>query len=202
MTAPTVQPIHASQIAKLGQTMSKAFFDDPLMEYMVPDKDKRLKIGNWFMAKAIGYCHKWGEVHADADLAGGSAWLSPGNTTMSTLRILRAGLWQVPFRIGLSGMSRFNKLDSESAKVHKKLVPGDHWYLMLLGVDPEMQKSGIGSAAIDVGAAKAQQAGLPVYLETMTQSNVDYFMKRGFEIGEEFDIDGKAHTWAMVRKPS
>jgi ribosomal protein S18 acetylase RimI-like enzyme len=202
MTTPTVQPIRANQVAKLGQTMSKAFFDDPLMEYMVPDIEKRLKIGNWFMAKAIGYCHKWGEVYADADLSGGAAWLSPGNTTMSTLRIIRAGLWQMPFRIGLSGMSRFNRLDGETAKVHKKLMPGDHWYLLMLGVDPGKQKSGIGSAAIDVGAAKAQQAGLPVYLETMTQTNVEYYMKRGFEIGEEFDIEGNLHTWAMVRNPS
>ena len=182
--------------------MSRAFFNDPLMEFMVPDEDKRLKFGNWFFAKAIGYCHRWGEVHTDDNQEGGGAWLTPGNTTMSTLRILRAGMWQMPFRLGLGGMSRFNKLDGETAKVHKKLVPGNHWYLLMLGVDPEKQGSGIGSAAIDVGAAKAQQAGLPVYLETMTQNNVDYYMKRGFEIGEEFYIDGKAHTWAMVRKPS
>ena len=202
MTTPTVRMIDARETDQLGRSMSKAFFNDPLMEYMVPDADKRLKFGDWFFSKAVGYCQKWGEVHADENLVGGGAWLGPGNTTMSTMRVLRAGMWKMPFKLGLSGMGRFNKLDSETARVHKKLVPGDHWYLLILGVDPASQNTGIGSAGIEICAAKAQEAGLPVYLETMTQSNVDYYMKRGFEIGEEFDIDGDLHTWAMVRQPS
>ena len=182
--------------------MSRAFFNDPLLEYMVPDDEKRLKFGDWFFGKTIGYCQRWGEVYADENLVGGGAWLSPGNTTITTMRILRAGMWKLPFKLGLSAMSRFNKLDNETTRVHKNLAPGDHWYLLLLGVDPANQNTGIGSAGIEVGAAKARQAGLPVYLETTTQSNVDYYMKRGFEIGEEFDIDGQLHTWAMVRPPS
>ncbi|MEE8416725.1 MAG: GNAT family N-acetyltransferase, partial [Desulfobacterales bacterium] len=34
-------------------------------------------------------------------------------------------------------------------------VSGDHWYLLMLGVDPDQQGTGVGSAAIDAGAAKA-----------------------------------------------
>ena len=185
----------------LGRTMSTAFFDDPLMEFMVPDESKRLEIGNWFMSKGIGYCAKWGEVYTDDDFTGGSAWLTPGNTKMTTMRILRAGLWQMPFKIGLGGFSRFNKLDSVASAIHKKHVPGDHWYLLILGTHPERQGTGIGTAAIEAGAAKAAQAGLPVYLETMTESNVGYYTKRDFKVAEEFVIDGKVKTWAMVRQP-
>ena len=36
----------------------------------------------------------------------------------------------------------------------------------------------------------------------MTQSNVDYYQKRGFEGAEEFDVDDQLHVWAMVRQPS
>ena len=167
MTAAAVRLIQASETDRLGRSMSKAFFNDPLMEYTVPDEEKRLKFNDWFFARAIGYCQRWGEVYADENLAGGGAWLSPGNTTMTTMRILRAGLWKLPFKLGLAGMSRFNKLDNETARVHKKLAPGDHWYLLFLGVDPAYQNTGIGSAGIEVGAAKAQRAGLSVYLETM-----------------------------------
>lgn len=56
-------------------------------------------------------------------------------------------------------------------------------------------------AAIDVGAAKAAESGLPVYLETMTEDNVEYYTKRDFKIAEEFLVDGHLKTWAMVRHP-
>ena len=202
MNTPTVRPLRPGELDQFGRSMSRAFFTDPLMQYIEPDEEKRLKTGNWFLTRAIAYCERWGEVYTDESLAGGGAWLTPGNTTMSTMRILRIGLWQMPFRLGFGGFSRFNKLDSATAKVHKRVVKGDHWYLLLLGVDPVQQSNGIGSAAIEVGAAKAQQAGLPVYLETMTQSNVDYYQKRGFEVAEEFDVDDQLHVWAMVRQPS
>ena len=187
---------------QLGKTMSAAFFDDPLMKYMVPDDSKRLDKGNWFMSKAIGYCTKWGEVYTDDNFTGGSAWLTPGNTKMSTMRVLRAGLWQMPFRIGLGGFSRFNKLDSTASAVHKKHVQGDHWYLLVLGTHPDQQGTGIGTAAIDAGVAKADEAGLLAYLETGTESNVEYYTKRDFKIAEEFLIDGHLKAWAMVRQPS
>ncbi|MCH8115196.1 MAG: GNAT family N-acetyltransferase [Chloroflexi bacterium] len=202
MNTPTVRPLRKCELAQFGRSISRAFFTDPLMQYIEPDEEKRRKFGNWFLTRAIAYCERWGEVYTDENLAGGGAWLTPGNTTMTTMRILRIGLWQLPFRLGTGGLARLNKFDSATAKVHKRVVKGDHWYLLLLGVDPDQQSNGIGSAAIEVGAAKAQQAGLPVYLETMTQSNVDYYQKRGFEVAEEFDVDDQLHVWAMVRQPS
>ncbi len=201
MTTQKLRLLENHEADRLGQTMSAAFFNDPLMQYMEPDETKRLKKGNWFMSKGIGYCARWGEVHTDDEFRGGAAWLMPGNTTMSTMRILRVGLWQMPFRLGLGAFSRFNKLDSATSKVHKKHVPGEHWYLLLLGTPPEHQGSGVGSAGIEIGAGKAAQAGLPAYLETMTESNVEYYTKRDFKVVEEFMIDDHLKTWAMVRQP-
>lgn len=181
--------------------MSAAFFSDPLMEYLVPDEGKRGAKSRWFFEKAIAYCTRWGEVYTNDDMSGGAAWLSPGNTTMSTMRVLRAGFWQMPFQMGFGAFSRFNKLDSTAAAIHKKHVPGDHWYLLGVGTHPDKQGSGIGSAAIEIGAAKAAEAGIPVYLETNTESNVTYYSNRGFRVAEEFVVDGKLKTWAMVRDP-
>ena len=186
MTTTSLRRLRKGEENQLGKTMSAAFFDDPLMKFMVPDDSKRMEKGNWFMSKGIGYCAKWGEVYTDDAFSCGASWLTPGNTTMSTMRILRAGLWQMPFRIGFGGFSRFNKLDSTASAVHKKHVTGDHWYLLILGTHPEHQGTGLGSAAIELGASKAGGAGMPVYLETMTESNVEYYTKRGFTVAEEF----------------
>lgn len=196
-----VQIVERNQISHLGRSMSNAFFHDPLMEYLQPDEGRRREFGNWFFARALEYCRRWGEVYSDAAANGGGAWLTPGNTHMTPWRLFRVGMFAMPFKLGMSGMSRFNALDSATAKVHKKHLPGPHWYLLILGVDPALQKNGLGSALIETGAVQAQEAGLPCYLETMTQSNVDYYMKRGFKVAEEFTIGGTVPTWAMVREP-
>jgi len=84
-------------------------------------------------------------------------------------------------------------------KFHKS-VHGPHWYLFALGTKPELQGTGMGSALIDIGAAKADAAGIPCYLETGTESNVAFYTKRGFEIIDKADVLGFT-LWGMVRKP-
>lgn len=198
-----MRPVQKHEVKRLVETMTMAFFDDPLTAYMEPDESKRLKKAKWFMSVLIGYCLRWGEVYADDKFRGGSTWLGPGNTNMTTLRGMRAGFWQMPFRLGLGALSRFSKLDSVSSKIHKAAAPGDHWYLLGLGTHPDHQGTGIGSAAIEVGTAKADEAGLPVYLETMTPENVDYYSKRGFEVAGEATVEGAVtvKVWGMLRQP-
>ncbi len=53
---------------------------------------------------------------------------------------------------------------------------------------------------MDVGTTRADGAGLPCYLETGTQSNVDFYEKRGFEVVGQTDFDGHTLT-GMVRQP-
>ena len=197
--AVELRTLRQGEEKRLAQAMTAAFFNDPLFEFLVPDEKQRVAKSGWFFEKAIGYCKRWGEVYTNEDNSAGSVWLTPGNTTMSTMRVLRSGLWQMPFRMSFGAFSRFNKLDSAAAAIHKKHVPGDHWYLLGLGTHPDKQGTGIGSAAIEMGAAKAAAAGLPVYLETNTESNVSYYSKRGFRVAEEFVVDGKLKTWAMMR---
>ncbi|MCY7418396.1 MAG: GNAT family N-acetyltransferase [Chloroflexi bacterium] len=60
---------------------------------------------------------------------------------------------------------------------------------------------GLGSALIELGTSRADAAGVPCYLETATQSNVDFYAKRGFE------VTGQVHTagstiYGMVRQPT
>lgn len=181
--------------------MAAAFFDDPVMKMMYPDEEKRARKGDWVMEKMVGYCARYGEVYTDDAVTGGSAWLTPGNTEMSMLRTIRSGLWQMPFRVGFRQMGRMNRMDSEIKKAHKKAAPGDHWYLQILGTHPDAQGKGLGTAAIEVGTAKADAAGLPVYLETMSESNVAYYEKRGFTIAETIEFEPELTIWAMLRQP-
>jgi MFS family permease len=50
-----------------------------------------------------------------------------------------------------------------------------HWYLWLLGVDPDRQGQGVGSALLAPILARADAEGLPCALETLTERNVWFY---------------------------
>jgi len=201
MADSRLREIRDGEETKLAESVSRAFFTDPMMQVIIPDDNKRIKAGNWMFAKMISYCRNQGKVYTDEQQTGGSVWLTPGNTTMTIRHMIKAGLWQMPCRLGLRGVARFGRIDDIAAKAHKKLVPGDHWYLLGLGVDPDSQKNGLGTEAIEIGRAQAHAAGLPVYLDTTSEGNVGYYEKRGFEVGAESSVGDDLRIWSMISNP-
>ena len=93
-------------------------------------------------------------------------------------------------------------MDNLSGDLRKRLVPGPHWYLMLLFVEPDRQGQGIGSSLLRPVLAKADAARLPCYLETMTDRDVRFYEKHGFKAVWNGDLPSNGpHMWAMRREP-
>jgi ribosomal protein S18 acetylase RimI-like enzyme len=81
-------------------------------------------------------------------------------------------------------------------------VTTDHWYLTVLGVEPERQNQGIGGALMQPLLARADAEGLPCYLETLSERNLLFYRRNGFEVTFSGEVpDGGPMAWAMVRQP-
>ena len=106
---------------------------------------------------------------------------------------------KMPFRLGVNGARRFIQSLSKTEPFHKS-VDGPHWYLVAVARCAECQGQGLGSALVEVGTSRADEAGVPCYLETGTQSNIDFYTKRGFEIVGQTEYLGHTLT-GMVRQP-
>jgi GNAT superfamily N-acetyltransferase len=79
-------------------------------------------------------------------------------------------------------------------------APMPHYYLSALGVEPELQGTGIGSALIAPTLAAADAAGMPAYLETATARNVLLYERHGFDVVEELILPRTdVHGWLMLR---
>jgi ribosomal protein S18 acetylase RimI-like enzyme len=180
-------------------TLGEAFFDDPLLLIVAPDEATRRRWAPWFMSLVLQYGLRWGEVWGTDDSSAVAVWVPPGSGEMGLGRMLKVGAARIPFRLGMGGTRRFFQAVSATEPFHKT-VQGPHWYLVAVGTRSEYQGRGLGSALVEMGTSRADDAGVPCYLETGTQSNIDFYAKRGFEIVGQTDFGGHTLT-GMVRQP-
>ena len=76
-------------------------------------------------------------------------------------------------------------------------------YLSHIGVVPEHQGEGLGSALMRDGLARADRQGVPTWLETSRVNNVAYYERFGFVTAVDEDApDGGPHIWFMGRDPT
>ena len=195
----TIARLDADRIAAAAATLGDAFFHDPLLQIVAPDEATRERSGPWFMGLTVQYGLRWGEVWGNDDTSAAAVWVPPDRGAMGLGRMLRIGLARMPFRLGVGGTRRFMHVLSLTEPFHKT-VTGPHWYLVAVGVRSERQGQGLGSDLVEVGTSRADAARVPCYLETGTQSNIDFYTKRGFEIVGQAEFDGHTLT-GMVRRP-
>jgi ribosomal protein S18 acetylase RimI-like enzyme len=182
-----------------AQTLAEAFANDPLFEILAPDPVRRAKMAPVIMGVLVAFGMRHGKVWANDDASAVALWLDPEAGPASMPRMLRAGMWRAPFVLGLQGMNRMSKAMTATEGFHKQ-VHGPHWYLMTIGTRTAMQGRGLGSQLVEMGTSRADEAGLPCYLETGTDSNIAFYRKRGFEVLGQADCYGYTLT-GMIRQP-
>jgi ribosomal protein S18 acetylase RimI-like enzyme len=198
-THVSVERLDARHASAAAATLGAAFLDDPLVRLIAPDETGRRRAGPWCLGMVVQYGLRWGEVWGTGDASAVAVWLPPDSGDMRLDRMLRLGLARVPFRLGLSGSRRLWRALSATEPFHKT-VHGPHWYLVAVGTRVERRGEGLGSALVGVGAPRADAARVPCYLETATQSSIDFYARRGFEVIGQTEVEGCVLT-GMVREP-
>ncbi len=193
---------NVSHVGMLAKLSARAFFNDPLYEYIFPDAATREILAAWELGNIAEYGIRFGEVYATSTLSGCAIWLPPGETDFTEVRMGEVGMLNSPAYFGAESEERLTAFMTESEECHRRVAPHPHWYLVLLGVDPARQGEGIGSALLAAGLAKADASRFPVYLETASPHNVPFYQRRGFEVRLEASLsEGGTHLWYMVRDP-
>ncbi|RLC58689.1 MAG: GNAT family N-acetyltransferase [Chloroflexi bacterium] len=205
---PVKGPVARDSIAvrDTAAMLARAFHDDPPSIWFFPDEKKRRIAMRGDFTAATRYGLRYGDVYVPDESPDGAAiWLPPGNPVVSALGMLRVGFREmasIPLKVGFGYLPRYFRVMRQMDELHKRDVPKRHWYLMVLGVEPERQGQGVGSALIGPGLARADGDRLPCYLETSKEINVVFYKKHGFEVLQEVPLgeDGPL-MWTMLRQP-
>jgi ribosomal protein S18 acetylase RimI-like enzyme len=169
---------------------------------MFPDPARRARALKLLNRVPLEYGLRYG--HATESHAGGavSVWSPPGRP-ISMVGMIRSGILRVPFGVGFGPFVLFVGANGIMERIHKQHVPEPHWYLLVVGVDPELQGRGVGSALIREGLSRADAAACPCYLETSDERNVAFYERYGFRVLAKASLGtGGPPGWGMRREPA
>jgi ribosomal protein S18 acetylase RimI-like enzyme len=192
------------QSKQAGETLARAFQDDALFVYLIPDATKRQTLLPTFLEIMARYGILYGEVYATSSLMEGVAcWFPPGKTEMTLRRVIRvAGFPLIYYYVKYRDfLSRFFSYNEYAAMLHHRYANAPHWYLSPIGVDPKLQGKGYGSKLLKSMLSRIDQEHLPCFVETQSKKNVAFYEHFGFQVVEKGTIPGTNLThWAMLRE--
>jgi GNAT superfamily N-acetyltransferase len=176
--------------------LARAFYDDPVFKWLFPDDDKRLGQSQRYFEGRARILLRQGETYtADGGLAS-AMWARPGEWHDPPIEILRQFMTLVP-ALGL----RMPRSLAGLRAIEEAHPKAPHWYLSVLGTDPERQGRGLGSALLQPVLEECDRMEIPAYLETGTERNVEFYARHGFKVTQRIDLPDGPPMWLMWRDP-
>ena len=161
------RPARKADVSELSHALGRAFFDDPVSVWIMPDDKARAARQRKFFAAIARHHHLAGggvEVATDGSTIGAAAlWDPPGRWKQST----REQLMMLPaliFGFGLS-MATGRKLGQLLDQM-KSQHPEDRRYLAVIGSDPSVRGKGYGQALMQSRLDRVDAEHAPAYLES------------------------------------
>jgi GNAT superfamily N-acetyltransferase len=189
------------EIPELAGVLARAFAHDPFYSYLAgdaPERMQRMRDG-WSGILRFGSAHL-SHTYTTEDRAGVALWLPPGYRGPSLLDSLR----QMPALARLAGWSRLRTVGDAMAALEERRhhhAPQPHFYLSALGVEPERQGTGTGTALMKPVLDRCDREGVAAYLETAAARNVLLYERLGFGVVEQMDLPRTdIRGWLMLRK--
>jgi GNAT superfamily N-acetyltransferase len=197
-----VQPLEPSDVREAASVLGRAFCDNPGVRAILKGDgpEVRLRLTENAMhgfARAIlrvgaGEVIKEGGRVSAVSLVYPPLAYPPKLTAELTIA---SGLLS-------AGPRRLLRFASADALMRKRHIREPHWYLWVLGVEPERQGQGLGSALLRSLREKAERTGLPCYLETDKPSSVRLYQNHGYVVQrEEVHQKLELRLWFMLRRP-
>ena len=180
--------------------MADAFLDDPGWSAVGPDDPVRLhryirRVCRGVLAVTSRRGGFIWHVERDGDVVGVLAGLDPGQWPPPQLSSLAAqALGPI-----LAGPAVLIRSFGADAAMHRGHPSDHHLFVWMLTVAPSAQRTGVGRALLSTALARADELGVPTYLDTAKRANLPYYGSFGFEPVGQTSLPRGAPLWFMFR---
>ncbi|GAB2464476.1 GNAT family N-acetyltransferase [Streptosporangium sandarakinum] len=193
--------IGPGETAEAAAVLARAFDGYAWTSWTVAADRHRERLAGLFRltVEEVGlpYGEAWAADGDDGRMAAVAVWLRPD-------RPVPGEVWQglAAREEELSGDRHAAMIAADSACAALR-ADEPSFVLATVGVLPERQGGGTGTAVLRPGLAEADRVGLPATLETSAESNVRFYRRLGFEVTGEIRVPGGGpRVWAMRRPPA
>ena len=195
MIRPSIQvrSATADEIPQAIGAIVAAFLTDPVARFAWPSPHDYLRGMPLATREFAGGSFEHRTAYVSADFCGTALWLPPGvhPNGEALERVFR-------------DTARPDRLDDLLATFEKmgELHPDEpHWYLPMIGVEPNAQGKGLGAELMRHAVARCDQEGMLAYLESSNPRNISLYLRFGFEVVGEIRVGAGPLVTPMVRRP-
>ena len=194
-----IRPAVDADLNALTATLARAFDDDPFINWMVmQDKRRARRIFDVMEISLRDLTFPFGEVYTTSSIDGGALWAPPGKWRLGILQ----QLMMLPRLAKVTSWKRFLTVSSGFSALERKHPEAPHYYLAVLGVEPQMQGRGLGGQLMRPVLDKCDSEHMPAYLESSKEKNVPLYERNGFKVTEKYQVpNGGPPMWLMWRDP-
>jgi len=188
--------IRSARPEEIPQTVAcivAAFITDPIGRFAWPSPHQYFEAMPLATDKFAGASFEHGTADVAGDFGGAGLWLPP------EVHPDGEGLEKV-FR-DTAKPEHMDDLLATFGKMDEWHPEERHWYLPLMGVEPNAQGKGLGGALLRHAIARADKDGVPAYLESSNPRNVSLYERHGFEVMATIQIGAGPLVTPMMRRP-
>ncbi|TDH27002.1 N-acetyltransferase [Segetibacter sp. 3557_3] len=179
-----MQRANYSDKAIVIDILSCAFAENQSVNYIVKQDHKRLRRIRNLMSYSFDTCFRFGEIWLSDDKTGCALVVLPDRKRFT----LRSILWDIKLMYSCMGISNTGKAMLRESKI-KKLQPDTPlYYLWFIGVQPQAQHRGTGTALMIGIIAEAKRLERIICLETSTVTNLPWYQRFGFNVYTELNL--------------
>jgi ribosomal protein S18 acetylase RimI-like enzyme len=187
-----------SDVPMLTLTLAAAFENDPVAKFCIRTDAGHNRAMRDGFKRALDLYQPYGLTFIANNGEGAAIWTRHDQWQLT--------FWQecslIPLYIRVCGLNRFMRL-SRGFDVMKSHHPTErHYYLYLLGVHPDHQSQGLGSALLRGMLERCDCEQMPAYLEASSPSNIPFYQRHGFRVIRKLQFGpGGPPLAAMWREP-
>jgi ribosomal protein S18 acetylase RimI-like enzyme len=188
-----IRSASGSEMPQAVATIVAAFVTDPIARFALLTPHDYL-LGMPLQVRAFaGGSFQHGTAAVSANFGGAALWFPPGAHPDGEAL-------EREFR-NTADSAHLDDLLGTFEQLDRWHPEEPHWYLPMVGVEPNSQGSGIGGALMRHGVERCDQEGASAYLESSNPRNISLYQRHGFEVMGQIQVGAGPVVTPMIRRP-